>query len=157
MKRKSKAAISADEFRVHARQAFAFLQDLGFVETLTPTATPTNPWAVWFASPSTRILVEGINFGLNSRVAMGSAQGERFENYDLDDLINVRRQAAGDTSERSSRPAGQLVQLPYYSALLQQVGEDVLRGDHTVFPSLAARVEARRAEFAAGQPPKTEA
>src|SRR5215216_880577 len=82
-------------FREHARRAFAFLPvEYGFHEAPIPTDRFTNPYAVWFASATTRICVEGLNYGMSARVSMGGAQPQQwFENYDLGDLLAVRLQS----------------------------------------------------------------
>ena len=141
---------SPDQFRDCARREFAFLEhEYGFRERPIPADTPfSNSCAVWFANSTTLIVIEGINWGMNARVAIGSARHDRrFENYDLGDLVAIRRNVGSGSSEAPQPPSGQLEQLPYYAALLHELAEDVLRGDHTVFTDLAARVEARRVEF----------
>jgi len=83
-----------EEFRDRARRELQFLDELGFREEPIPTGE--NPFlnmcAVWFVGPTTRVVVEGINYGMNARVALGSAgSAAAFEDYDLGDLLVVRR------------------------------------------------------------------
>jgi hypothetical protein len=141
---------SPDQFRDGARREFAFLEhEYGFQEQPIPANIPfSNPCAVWFATPTTRVVIEGINWGMNARVAVGSVHREgRFENYDLGDLVAIRENIAAVNGDTAPPPSGQLEQLIYYATLLRHLADDVLRGDHSAFPALAARVEARRAEF----------
>jgi hypothetical protein len=103
---------------------------------------------VWFANSTTLVVIESINWGMNARVAIGSAGHDgRFENYDLGDLVAIRRNIDSGSSHAPQPPSGQPEQLPYYAALLRELADDVLRGDHAVLTDLAARVEARRVEF----------
>ena len=142
-------------FRERARQAFAFLPlEYDFHEEPIPTERFTNPYAVWFANATTRVCVEGLNYGMTARVSIGSNQPQkRFENYDLGDLLAVRRDSTPSNPDWAARPSGQLEQLPYFAGLVRELGDDVLRGDHSIFPALAARVEWRRAELEAGRIP----
>jgi hypothetical protein len=149
-----------EEFRLQARSDFGFLcRDFGFHEVPLPLDQDPylNEYAVWFASPTTRVVVEGVNYGINARVAVGrSGKVATFENYDLGDLLAIRRpEPAGPPSKASPRNSGnQLQQLSYYAEALRDAASDVLRGDHAIFPQLAARVERRRAEFAARRDPR---
>jgi hypothetical protein len=144
-----------EEFRDRARYEFQFLErEYGFHEEPIPTDQNPylNQYAVWFASPTTRVVVEGINWGMNARVALGRAGSlTDFENYDLGDLLAIRQpDLAGGIS------GGQDEQLAQFAKALREVAADVLRGDRSIFPDLAVRVERRRAEFVAGraaQPP----
>jgi hypothetical protein len=140
---------SLEEFRNRARQEFAFLQqEFGFSEEPIPSVEQPylNPYAVWFKSPSTRVVVEGLDYGMSARVALGKAgPPAAFANYDLGDLLGVRR--GGIAASRP--PGGQLEQLTYYAAALRDNAADVLRGDHSVFPELAVVVERRAATFQA--------
>lgn len=135
-----------DEFRARAREAFAFLtREFGFREEPVPRRGFHNPVAVWYANETTRVVVEGIHWGFASRVALGRAgDPERFENFDLEDLVAVR--SPGSEATDASGDGAQLGQLPGLAAQLRELGADVLAGDFAVFPALRARVDRRAAE-----------
>jgi hypothetical protein len=143
-----------EEFRHRARHAFGFLErEFGLQEVPIPTheSPYRNKYAVWFGSPTTRVVVEGINWGMNARVALGrSGPHAAFENYDLGDLLAIRRSAPA-AGVGNQPQGGEIAQLAWYATALREVGADILRGDHSVFPALAERVERRRAELAAGR------
>jgi len=154
-KKPGKLDLAKEEFLNQTREAFAFLvRDFGFQEEPIPLAENKylNQFAVWYATSTTRIVVEGINWGTNTRVALGQAGPvSKFENYDFGDLLAVR-DAAAEQAKRSVS-GEQLEQLRQYAALLPEVAADVLRGDHSIFAELAACVERRRAEARRNEPP----
>ena len=121
-----------DEFRARVRSEFGFLVDTaGFREESVPSSGFHNPVAVWFATDTTRIVVEGINWGMNARVALGQASGA-FENFDLEDLV---AELAPETDmPAAEREGGQLTQLPRLAEWLRVFGADVLSGDFRVIP-----------------------
>jgi hypothetical protein len=137
---------SADEFKATARREFEFLLDeFGFREQPIPTnGAPENPVAVWFTSETTRVVVEGINWGSTARVAIGRAvAAEQFENFDLLDLATAR---SADRRAFDESRGNQLKQLATLAAILHDNGRDVLEGDFSVFPDLRAVVARRAAE-----------
>ena len=154
-KKLSKADAAKEKFLVQARAAFAFLErDFGFQEEPIPLDEKPflNQFAVWYASPTTRIVVEGINWGTNTRVALGRAGSvSQFENYDFGDLLAVRAAKGGETKQSVS--GEQLEQLRQYAALLPETAAEFLRGDHSIFPELEARVELRRRAMSRKQQP----
>ncbi len=139
-----------DEFRAAAREAFGFLvADHGFREERVARGSH-NPVAVWFVNDTTRVVVEGINYGRNARVAVGRAGPIRsFENNDLGDLASVRRSDLALTDEQVEveRAAGQLGQIPRLAELLRACGAEVLRGEFSSFPAIHALRERRAEEW----------
>ena len=136
---------SREQFISKVEQEFSYLVN-EFAFCREATAIGSHNLQVAYSSPRTRVVVEGTNWGLNTRVALGrSSPNTRFDNFDLDDLIELR----GGTDE--SRPAEgtiekgstQLEQIPYYARVLKTIGTDILRGDFTVFPELQAKVDER--------------
>src|SRR5262245_2077899 len=113
------------EFRAQARQAFAFLaREFGFREEAIPAGLH-NPVAVWFVNETTRVVIEGINYGVNARVAIGRCgQPDEFENNDLHDLATVCRPtlALNEEQMRAEEQGGQWVQLPRMAAWLRECG-----------------------------------
>jgi hypothetical protein len=135
-----------DEFRARVRDVFGFLGEMGFREE--PVPSRKNPVAVWFTSDLARVVVEGVNWGLNTRVALGRAgDPAAFENYDLGDLLAVR----GAANPAALHAGDQAAQMPRLAAALQEHGADVLAGDFNVFLALRARVDERIARFRAQQ------
>ena len=145
-------APTKDEFLAAARRAFAYLHLYGF----QAEPAPEDAREVWLAfhGESVRVVVEGTNWGLNARVALGRAGPAAFENYDLEDLMALRGRGSLPKPPRGSLKMGtaQLQQVEFYAGVLRQVGEDILRGDLRSFPDLAARVEERRRAFSRDQP-----
>ena len=140
---------SMAEFQARAREEFQFLsREFGFREEPASAGENRPDYAVSFASPTTRIVVQGINYGMNARVAIGQAGTARdFENYDLGDLITVRHVVVPPPGRRGD----QLQQLRLYADVLKAAGADILRGDHSIFPLLATQVEKRRQQFSHDQ------
>jgi hypothetical protein len=133
------------EFRAAVVAEFAFLAtEFGFVEERR--RRPANEFSVRFLNPSTRIIVEGINWGGSARVAFGSpGPRELFEDFDLLDLISIRcpdRMPA----EGESLP-GQLRQLKVLAALLRECGAEVLRGDFSTAGQIREIRERRLSEW----------
>jgi len=147
-KKVSKRDADLEEFRAQTRDAFAFLvNDFGFQEEPIPFAENKylNEFAVWYASSTTRIVVEGINWGMSTRVALGNVGlARQFENHDFLHVLAIRDAEAGGSERKVS--GNQLEQLTQYATLLREVAVDVLRGDHSIFPEIAACIERRVAE-----------
>jgi hypothetical protein len=130
-------------FKDHARKSFSFLIDLyGFREQALDKLD--NEFSVNFITSKTKIVIEGINWGLNSRVAVGSSTG-KFENYDLGDVLTVFSPNASlsDADFKKS----QVEQLSLMANLLKECAEPILLGEHSSFPKLAKIVKKRAKEF----------
>ena len=136
---------SLDTFLKAARREFAFLiSDFGFTEQALPDATHINPFKVTFVSDSTRVTVEGINWGVNSHVMLHcrSPAPDVPPRVPLWAIVELRA-----PDERES-PAGQIAQLSRDSTLLRRHASDVLHGDFSVFPAAARIVEDHAAKLA---------
>ena len=104
-----------------------------------------SPWNnISFISSKTRIVVEGINWGLNSRVAVGNSSG-KFENYDLGDVLSVY--SPKHSLSESDFNKNQVEQLSLMANLLKECAEPILLGEHSSFPKLAKIVKKRAKEF----------
>jgi hypothetical protein len=128
---------SLDTFLAAARHEFAFLvSDFGFAEAPLPE-TSINPFKVVYISDSTRVTVEGINWGVNVHVTLHSLspRDDTPARVPLWALVELRA-----PRERES-PAGQLAQLHRDAASLRNYASDVLRGDFTAFPAASRIVE----------------
>jgi hypothetical protein len=130
---------SLDAFLAAARREFAFLvSDFGFTEQALPDATNINPFKVAYVSDSTRVTIEGINWGMNSHVMVYflSPTSDTPARVPLWALVELR--AAPD--DRQS-PSGQIAQLSHDASLLRRYASDVLRGDFSAFPAASRIVE----------------
>src|SRR5687768_12541783 len=78
------------QFRTDVDAAFGFLEhELDFRKERGQR--PRNAFTVLFVNATTRILVEGINWGGSARVAFGSVGPlDQFENFDLLDFAAIR-------------------------------------------------------------------
>jgi hypothetical protein len=139
------------EFRAHAAREFQFLvEDFGFQEERVPRGR--NEFSVWFVNATTRVVVEGINWGFNARVAFGSAgPPDKFENCDLLDFIAIRcpgeRTNAAELIHGQLHNLGAFAQLGAFAAILRRCGAQVLRGDLSVVPEIREIQRRRREEW----------
>jgi hypothetical protein len=132
-------------FREEVRAAFRFLVDeFSFVEQ----AAAPQAYELAFSTDRTRVVVEGTEYGRSARTAFGGAR-RPFEDYDLGLLLKLRRPdllAAGQAA-LGDLQATQSDAIHRHASDLREVASDVLRGDHTIFPDLAAEIERRRAAY----------
>ena len=141
----SRTHVAVKEFRARVDAEFAYLTtDFGFRRERVRL---TNQFSVSYVNATTRIYVEGINWGGAARVAFGNSGSlDTFENFDLLDFASIR---CPDKAESATlAPQTQVSQLRALAALLRDCGEEVLRGDFTLAPRLRElrqrRVEASR-------------
>ncbi len=130
-------------FKDHARKSFSFLINLyGFREQALDKSD--NDFSVNFINSKTKIVVEGINWGLNSRASVGSSVG-KFENYDLGDALTVfcPERSMTDTDFKKK----QIEQLSLMANLLKECVEPILLGDHSSFSKLSKIVKKRAKKF----------
>src|SRR5262245_4421255 len=85
----SRTRSAVKQFRAQVAAEFAFLvEEFGFQTHREPL---TDEFRVMVVNGTTRILVEGINWGGSVRVAFGSAGPlKAFEDFDLLDLVSIR-------------------------------------------------------------------
>jgi hypothetical protein len=122
------------EFRARAAADFRFLvTEFGFREEKVPRGK--NAFSVRYVNATTRVIVEGINWGANARVAFGSAgPPEHFEDFDLLDFVSVR--CPGQQPSEAEMARGQLQQLELLAGILRRCGAEVLSGDFSVAPQI---------------------
>ena len=138
------AKTDTEPFKSAVRREFVFLGDeFNFTEAKTPK--DKNEYAVWFVNQTTRIVVESINWGVNTRVALGTADAEHFENYDLLDYVTVH--SPDSTIDHAAFPLGATAQLGFMAATLRMYASSVLNGDCSLFSGVQNIVVKRRADW----------
>lgn len=139
----SKQSPALNEFRARAFEEFQFLVE-AFGFRGEPVPKGYNEFGVWFVSDTTRIVVEGIHWGTNARVAFGSAgRPEDFEDCDLIDFLNLRY--PDEMPNEAEMKRGQHHQLGLFAALLRRHAEEILKGDLSVVAEIL-EIQRRRAE-----------
>ena len=84
-------------------------------------------------------------YGVEVRLASVDPALMQEKTYYLDDLLDVRApELLPDPPKGDDTPDVQKKLLDRYAAALEKHGADVLSGDFTIFPQLAAAVAARR-------------
>ncbi len=134
---------SIERFRQESREAFLpVLEKYGFKEEALPKIQYINEYQVRWANDTTRIIVEGINWGMNIDVRLASLEESimEYETYAFDDLLALRNPGFVPVD-------GQQAQMAQYANQLAENAIDVLSGDFLVFPELAAAIRRRAAEF----------
>ena len=140
--RMSKA--NTDPFKSTVRREFAFLVDeFNFTEAKAPK--DGNEYAVWFVNQTTRIVVESINWGANARVALGSADADGFENYDLLDYVTVH--SPDLAIDHETLPLGALAQLTFMAETLRKFASPVLHGNFTLFSGVQKIIDKRQLDW----------
>ena len=128
-----------EAFKDACRAAFTpVLTEHGFREERLPNTRYINEYQIRWANEKTRIIVEGINWGMNIDVRLASVDETimEYKSYAFDDLLTIR-----DPTFQSKD--GQLAQMEQYAELLAEHAEDVLSGNHRIFPKLAAAIRRR--------------
>jgi hypothetical protein len=135
---------SLSEFREIVREAFAYLErEFAFREVEPPAQhVAVNPFLVWFASATTLVQVEGINYGFGAQVILGPADaGDDWRAaVPLWAIIKHRRP---DLYDETFRSEGQLGEIRLYADALRETAGDVLRGDFRVLAAARAIIDAQ--------------
>ena len=129
---------SSEYFRDAVLREFRFLENDFSLKNVSG-----EQCMVCYKSDTVQVIVEGINWGENARVAVGSCIG--FQNFDLYDLVKAKTGEYPATESIST--LNQIAQLPLLATLLKEHGEQVLNGDFTIFPAITEVVKARVASF----------
>ncbi|MEN3158715.1 hypothetical protein ABC502_10060 [Alkalimonas sp. NCh-2] len=133
---------SNENFRDAVLLEFRFLEN-DFRLKNASSDQESEQFIVCYKSDTVQVIVEGINWGENARVAVGSCIG--FQNFDLYDLVKAKTGEYPATESIST--LNQIAQLPLLATLLKEHGEQVLNGDFTIFPAITEIVKARVASF----------
>ena len=97
-----------------------------------------------YAKTTIKVRIEGINWGLNSRVAFGTTT-DNFEDYDLFDIIPYY----GGFKIKLKPNIEQQGQLPILASLVNAYARPVLREDISSFAFAKAQQEKRVKQFRA--------
>ena len=120
-----------EKFKILIRKEFQFLcDDFEFREEAFNTY---SEYSISYANSTTRVIVEGTNWGNNVRVAFGSLSCT-FEDYDLGDLVTIDSQEAWDSFVKLDMPHNE--QLSHLHSFLVTCGEDILAGNFAILPQL---------------------
>jgi hypothetical protein len=135
-----------DDFRSAVHRHFAFVsEEFGFVVAETPA--DGNPFAVHYVSDLVRVVVEGLSYGLDARVAVGTTDWPHFQNFDLLDVLQLDQPPA--INPLGKFRIGQIDQVVAYAKAMRdsQSARAILSGDVTAFPRFQAMVQKRAAQF----------
>lgn len=133
---------SSEYFRDAALREFRFLES-DFSLKNVYSESKSEQFMVRYKSDTVQVIVEGINWGENARVAVGSCVG--FQNYDLYDLVKA---ITGEYPAIENIVAlDQVTQLSKLAMLLKAYGMQVLSGDFSIFPAITEIVKARADSF----------
>jgi hypothetical protein len=135
---------SKSEFVCAVQESFAFLLERGFKQE--PISLSERDIFVAFSNDYVRLVIEGTDWGLNTRVAFGHATPlPSFENYDLDDLIQQAGVRVATKPRRGSIAKGssQLDQIRFYAEMIREQFPTLLSGDRSLF-DIAERARAMR-------------
>ena len=129
---------SSECFRDAVLREFRFLENDFSLKNVS-----SEQFMVRYKSDIVQVIVEGINWGENARVAVGSCVG--FQNYDLYDLVKA---VTGEYPAIENIVAlDQVSQLSKLAMLLKAYGMQVLSGDFSIFPAITEIVKARADSF----------
>ena len=131
-----------EKFRELIRREFNFLCDNFEFRELSVNSY--NEYTVNYANSTTIVVVEGINWGANARVALGSIE-HGFENYDLGDIATIKCPDLWESFAQLGN--SQSEQLPYLHNIKLEAALDILTGDFSVFPQLDEIRRKREKEF----------
>ncbi|MEH6467097.1 MAG: hypothetical protein V7722_05660 [Porticoccus sp.] len=104
-----------------------------------------NPFSIVYENKTTRVVVEGRNYGFGVQVMLSPAGNSEYDN-----LMPLWALALSKSAQHKL-PSGQLKQLQYYSGLLRNYAEDELKGDFSSLSRVRAIIDE---EFKKSQLPK---
>lgn len=135
---------SPGEFIDTARRAFAFLiEDFGFVEEPVSKRLYHNPVSVRYESPTTLVVVQGMDWGYSTSVDLGRMPQLRELDLTIPlwPIVKLRR------PDIDLSVSGQIDQIAVCAHSLRECASDVLRGDFEVFPEAERLVDLRLASI----------
>jgi len=150
-----KAAFTPRDFRAACLWHFDYLiRDYGFrEESLTE-----QQFCVSFASQTTRVVVEGINYGFAIDIRLSDVDPTKmqYKSYAFGDVLNLKGITLTIPPTEGETLSGevQVRQMKVYAPALREYASDVLLGGHSVFPSLAECITQRRNQIESPVPKK---
>lgn len=140
--------MNPEEFISHCKKEFGFLsQDYGFTLEPLPKEKYINEYQARFVSHTTRIAIEGVNWGFNIDIRISSINPDemKHQSYCFNDLLTIRNVQVEIPELESDTIPGevQVEQMKKYAVLLKACAEDILKGDHSCFAQLAEKIDQR--------------
>jgi hypothetical protein len=131
--------LNLQEFLDAARWSFRFLERMGFAEEDLPVRRNQNPYELRYVSATTRVVVEGIDWGFSITARLGPRDEE------LVDLLTVVRLRDPEAAEHYAAAKGRDKQLRLFAEAVRCYGDDMLAGDFTLLGEIARRRRAATA------------
>ena len=130
-----------EDFLRCARQEFHFLVvEFGGREQVLPRHRDVNPFQVRYRNATTRVDVEGINWGYGVNVWLGPRRRPILrpeDTFPLWPMVKLRRPDLYDALGLGD----QLAQLAAHAVALRQCAQDVLRGHFSIRAEVTKRIE----------------
>lgn len=150
-----KVHFTPGDFRAACLWHFGCLiRDFGFKEE----ALPDQRFAVSFVSQTTRVVVEGINYGFAIDVRLSDLDSTKmqYKSYAFGDLLALKGRRILLPSHEGETLSGevQVRHMSVYAPALREYASDVLLGDHSIFPRLADCITQRINQIEAPIPKK---
>jgi hypothetical protein len=141
----TKSSFTPHDFRAACLWHFDYLiRDFGFKEE----SFPEQQFHVSFVSQTTRIVVEGINYGFAIDIRLSDVDPTKmqYKSYALGDFLNLKGIRITMPYREGETLSGevQVRQMKVYAPALREYASDILLGDHSVFPMLADCITQRR-------------
>jgi hypothetical protein len=150
-----KVTFTPSDFRAACLWHFDYLiRDFGFKEE----SVPEQKFLVSFVSLTTRIVVEGFNYGFAIDIRLSDVDPTKmqYKSYAFGDLLSLKGIKITLPYHEGETLSGevQVRQMKVYAPALREYASDVLLGDRSVFPSLADCITQRRNQIESPVPKK---
>lgn len=139
--------MNKEEFRQFCREK---LSQLCEKHNLIENKDSNEDFSITFENKTTRIKIEGINYGFGIDIRLSSIDPKHMthETYCLDDLLSIRAPELKLTEARNTDTTDiQKKQIEQYAIALDKFGDDILKGDFTIFPRLAQAINDRKKQL----------
>lgn len=121
-----------DEFLLHCRKTFSYLEDFGFKEIPIPRHRNNNPFQLWFKADKRNVVITGEGWGSSASVYL-----EHDDGFELAEIYLVpKEKRPGFQKKRKSNPT-QSEQISESANRLNEYGKDFLEGNVERFFQLA--------------------
>jgi hypothetical protein len=139
--------MNKEEFRQFCREKFSALcKKYNLIEN----KDYHDDYSIIFENKTTRIKIEGIHygFGIDVRLSSIDPQYMKHKTYCFDDVLILRAPELKLIQARNSDTTDiQKEQIDQYATALDKYGDDILKGDFTIFPRLAQAIDDRIKQF----------